>query len=298
MIPPNFFILGAPRAATTFLYRALSEHPHIFMSTVKETGFFSEDGRQSPWFTPVASTGKKIRTWAEYLALFASAGSYPVRGEASTGYLADPHAAEQIQRRLDKSPRFIAILRNPVERAYSHFIYHRMINVEPAKSFEEALKDEPRRQAKNWNIQWRYRETGLYGEHLERYMKLFGPERFLVLLHEDFADPQKVFERTFQFLQVERASIHMDNKVNQSGVSRGTMASWLLQKDNPLKLLARRILPPSARRRLRNRLTDKPPALSPATQEELLAFYRQDMVKTERLIGQSLDPWRQFTPSQ
>lgn len=298
MTRPNFFILGAPRAATTFLYRALSEHPQIFMSAVKETGFFSEDARPSRWFTPVAPTGKKIQTWAEYLGLFSTAGSYPIRGEASTGYLADPHAAEQIQHRLDDPPRFIAILRNPVERAYSHFIYHRMINVEPAKTFEEALKDEPQRQAQNWNIQWRYRETGLYGEHLERYMELFGPKQFLVLLHEDFADPQKVFERTFQFLNVKSVPIHMDNKVNQSGVSRGAIASWLLQKDNPLKLLARRILPPSTRRHLRNRLTDQPPALSLATQEELLAFYRQDMEKTERLIGQSLDPWRQITLSQ
>lgn len=291
MIPPNFFIIGAPRAATTFLYRAVMEHPRIFMSSVKETGFFSFDKRNPELYVPVPRTND-VRSWPEYLGLFASGSTYAIRGEASTGYLADAHAAQQIKSRLGLVPRFIAVLRNPIERAYSHFVYHRMLNVEPATTFEEALADEPRRREQNWNRQWRYQETGLYGQHLENYFNLFKPEQFLILLHEDFLNPQKTFERVFQFLEVGPWSVELEDQVNQSGVSRGSLASWLLQSKNPVKLIARRILPATARRRLRSHLTDKPPEISPNTRNALLAYYREDIEKTQQLIGRNLEHWR------
>ncbi len=292
MTVPNFFILGAPRSATTFLYRAVTQHPQIFMSAVKEPAFFSHDGRDPEWVTPIAAP-KKIATWEEYLHLFDDSESYPIRGEASTGYLADDHAAQRIRARLDETPYLVAILRNPADRAYSHYLYHRMLNVEPAETFERALLDEPNRQQHHWNMQWRYRETGLYGEHLKRYLNMFGPDRLLVLLHEDFADVPAVLGRVFTHLGIEAdVTTNLEGKVNQSGVSKGSLSSWLLQNRNPIKLIGFHLLPRPMRKRLRNWLTDRPPELSQRTRRSLIEYYLGDMEKAERLINRDLSAWR------
>lgn len=291
MTQPNFLILGAPRSATTFLYRAVNEHPQIFMSSFKEPGFFSHDQRSPDWVSPMGMSNH-IRSWDEYLRLFDGSEDYPLRGEASTTYLADGHAAQRIKERLAAPPRMVAILRNPADRAYSHYMYHRMLNTEPAERFEDALADEANRAQKNWNIQWRYREAGLYGSQLARYFDLFGKEQMLILLTEDFRDQTKVLGRVFDFLGLDNSiPITLEGKVNQSGVSKGSMASWILQSRNPLKLIARRILPANMRSRLRNQLTDKPPEMRGQTRRELECFYHDDILRTQDLIGRDLGEW-------
>jgi hypothetical protein len=262
------------------------------MSSVKEPGFFSNDERQPDWITPV-SAPKRIQEWDAYCDLFRESDSFPVRGEASTGYLADAHAAARIKERLSgDEPRFVAVLRNPIDRAYSHYVYHRMLNVEPAPTFEAFLDDEPRRIHDNWNMQWRYRETGLYSRHLDTYQNLFGADHLLVLLHEDFESPEQVFQKVARFLGVdEEWTVPVEGSVNESGVSRGAFASWILQNRNPIKLLARRMLPSRARKSLRGRLTDAPPALASDTRSRLVDFYRDDVAATEALLGRSLAHW-------
>lgn len=293
MPEPNFLILGAPRSATTFLYRAVNEHPKIFMSTVKEPGFFSHDQRAPEWVSPMG-VSNHIRSWDEYVHLFDGSESYSLRGEASTTYLADGHAAERIKARLTEPPRMIAILRNPVDRAYSHYMYHRMLHTEPAECFEDALADEANRSRKNWNILWRYREAGLYGSQIARYYDLFGKDQLLILLTEDFQDQAWVMKRVFDFLGLDNAvPIKLEGKVNQSGVSKGSMASWILKSRNPLKLIARRILPAPMRSHLRDQLTDKPPAMLAKTRRELESFYRDDILRTQKLIGRDLNGWLQ-----
>ncbi|PSR23047.1 MAG: hypothetical protein C7B45_04540 [Sulfobacillus acidophilus] len=291
MSTPNFFILGAPRSATTFLYRAVAQHPQIYMSPVKEPAFFSHDEREPKWITPVAAP-RGIVQWADYLKLFDAGASYPVRGEASTGYLADAYAAQRIQLRLKEPPYMVAVLRHPADRAYSHYVYHRMGTVEPAPTFEEAIKDEDNRRAHHWNMQWRYRETGLYGQHLARYLDLFGSSRLLVLLHEEFDDAPAVFRRVFGFLGIDdQVPINLGGKVNESGVSKSSFAAWILQNRNPVKLLARKILPAAARSKLRHQLTDRPPAMTAQTRADLIAFYREDILRTQALIGRDLSAW-------
>ena len=263
------------------------------MSAFKEPGFFSHDQRTPDWVSPMGASNH-IRSWDEYLHLFDGSESSPIRGEASTTYLADGHAAQRIKERLTEPPRMIAILRNPVDRAYSHYVYHRMLHTEPAGRFEEALADEANRAEKNWNILWRYREAGLYGSQIARYYELFGKDRLLILLTEDFRDQARVLERVFDFLGLDKTvPIKLEGKVNQSGVSKGSMASWILKSRNPLKLIARRLLPARMRSRLRNQLTDKPPDMRVDTRRELESFYRDDILRTQELIGRDLTEWLQ-----
>src|SRR5262245_18943620 len=112
--------MGAPRSGTTSLYEYLSPHPEVFMSPVKEPEFFSS----CP--SPPSALDADLR---RYLALFERAGDAKVRGEASTGYLAHPTAAIHVHRCVPDA-RLIAILRDPADRAHSHFVHSRRMIAE------------------------------------------------------------------------------------------------------------------------------------------------------------------------
>src|SRR3954469_19217742 len=112
---PNLFIVGAAKAGTTSLWTALGELPEVFMSPLKEPHFFSGVTPRREW----ASHFPTVTTEAEYHQLFKGAGDARYLGDASTSYLwAGSRAAEAI-RRHNPEARIIAMLRDPVDRAYS-----------------------------------------------------------------------------------------------------------------------------------------------------------------------------------
>src|SRR3954447_2114624 len=119
---PDFLLIGAPKAGTTALHVALSEHPQIFMSSPKEPKYFlSDDGVR-----PVARGGpgdaqtirKQLWQRADYEALFEAARADALRGESTTLYLGNPAAHRRIHALLPQA-RLVAVLRDPVDRAHS-----------------------------------------------------------------------------------------------------------------------------------------------------------------------------------
>ena len=114
---PDFFIVGAPKAGTTSLYFYLEQHPEIFMSAVKETNYFSYEAtvKQNLYYNE-----RGINDWEEYLKLFSEAGKKKAIGEASVSYLFYPEVAEAIKAKFPEG-KIIIMLRNPVERALSHY---------------------------------------------------------------------------------------------------------------------------------------------------------------------------------
>ena len=107
MTLPNFIIIGAAKAGTTALYEYLGEHPDVFVSPVKETNFFS--------------SGHPIGTQDEYEAQFAGVRGERAIGEASVQYIASKNAAAQMRDQLP-DVKLIAMLRNPADRAFSHYL--------------------------------------------------------------------------------------------------------------------------------------------------------------------------------
>jgi hypothetical protein len=294
-IRPTFLLLGAPRSGTTALYEGLRARPDVFLPAVKEPLFFLRDGRSRSWYSPGGAPrgAEAITTWDQYLGLFADAGRFPVRGDASTLYLYDAHAAGRIAARLPQA-RFIAILRDPVARAYSQYCLHRLRGTEPRTTFEEALAEEPARLRDGWSPFWLYRDVGRYAAQLHRYLSLVGPERLLVLLHEDVRDdPAAASAQIYRFLGIaERGEPSLVTaSVNGSGVPRGGAAARLLRAGSPWVRIGRRLLPSAARRGLRELLTQPPPPLAVRTARELRAFYRDDIAETARLLGRDLSHW-------
>ena len=160
--PPDYIIIGAQKGGTTSLHRYLTRHPDVGVSLRKEIHFFSSSYDQG-------------LDW--YLAHFPEPGEFAVVGEASTSYLSDPEVPERVRRAVP-NVKLIALLRNPVDRAYSQYQMNVRKGVETL-SFEEAIAQEPvrLRNAPNRSSElWRfssYATRGLYAEHLERWLAAF-----------------------------------------------------------------------------------------------------------------------------
>jgi hypothetical protein len=193
---PDFLILGAQKAGTTALYDYLHRQPAISGPAWKEVSFFDRHwARGERWYR----------------------GNFPRRaaarvGEASPGYLFHPDAPRRV-RELLPDARLVAVLRDPVARAYSHYRHEVALGREPL-SFEDALAAEDGRMDGElermaadpayfsyawWN--WTYRARGLYAEQLERWYAVFPREQLLVVLNEELAaDTAGTVARVLDFL--------------------------------------------------------------------------------------------------
>jgi hypothetical protein len=196
---PDFLVLGAQKAGTTALYAYLRRHPEITGPAWKEVSFFD-------------------RHWARGTRWYR--GNFPLRrgaaavGEASPSYLFHPLAPERV-RSVVPEARLVALLRNPVERAYSHYQHELAFGREPLP-FEEALDREEERlegeverllaDAAYFSRAWwdhTYVARGLYAEQLERWLAVFPREQLLVLPTDELArDAGGSYARVLEFLGV------------------------------------------------------------------------------------------------
>ncbi len=206
---PTFLIIGANKAGTTSLYHYLRQHPGVFMSAVKEPMFFTAIGdanlkgsfANATLANPVAATSLE-----EYAQLFEGSGREQARGEASTSYLANPQCAHRILEFLP-SVRLIAVLRNPIERAYSNFMMYWGNGLEQ-RSFDECARDEAA--GRNCDLpqgRW-YLRLGLYGAAIEQFQRVFGREPLLALSYEDLGrDPLDVYRRILRHIGADDAFV-------------------------------------------------------------------------------------------
>jgi hypothetical protein len=184
---PDFLIIGARKCGTTFLYDLLTRHPYVEPAAKKELHYFNilfkEEGLE--WYrrcfpAPRWKDGRRIIT-----------------GEA-TPYLAASHGVPKRVARVLPRARLIALLRNPVDRAYSDYQQARRKGREPL-TFEEAIQAEKTQTLAG--RQYLYRST--YVHHLQRWSNYFGEDQMLVLKSEDFFERmQGALERVLDFLDL------------------------------------------------------------------------------------------------
>jgi len=296
---PNFLIIGAAKAGTTAVYAYLSQHPQVFMSEWKEPSFFALEGNPTPFAGPRDAVGERQRTrdLARYQALFRDVTDQRAIGEASTLYLFTDQAAARIRRYLP-DVKLMAILRNPVERAYSAYRYLRRDEREPLPTFEEALAAEESRLRANWEPIWAYRTGGCYYAQVKRYFDLFPREQIEVYLYEDFERrPLSIMRDTFGFLGVDPTfEPDMSIRYNVSGDVRSRFVHSLFAAPSAAKDVLRPLLPRAVRQRLRGAIMErntKPTQslMAPETRCALAEFYREDIRRLSELLGRDLSEW-------
>lgn len=294
---PNFLLIGAAKCGTTSLYHYLRQHPQVFMSPVKEPRFFALDGHPLDFRGPHDERFRQGITTSldAYRELFEQVSDERAVGEASVLYLLHPAAPEAIARRIP-DVRLIAVLRDPVDRAYSAFLFHQREGFEPLTDFDEALRAEPRRIAAGWYYTWHYRDQGFYHRNLRRYFERFDRSQIRVYLYEDLdRDPEGTLADIFRFLGVDdgfRATLA--TRHNPSGRPRSVRLQRLLTRPHPVKEVAKSLIPEEWGHRLIARLQSpnlvRPP-LSAETRARLIEGYREDIRRLEDLIGRDLSHW-------
>lgn len=296
---PNFILLGAARSGTTSLYTYIGQHPEIFTSSVKEPSFFAFEGSALDYRGPEDDwmKGRVDTRLEDYIAHFASVDQETAIGEASVVYLFSPDAPAQIRRHL-ADVRLIAILRNPVERAYSHFLYNVGQGREPVHDFNKALDLEPKRIADYWEWFWQYQGVGYYGRQLARYYELFDRDRIRVYLYDDLsANPLALLRDLFGFLEVDDTFIPDVTKQHVvSGKRRNRRIQRVVDGNTPVKKLLRAVLPAEWQRRLVNSprvkafMHERPP-MPISARDRLRQAYRDDIRELQNLIKRDLSSW-------
>jgi hypothetical protein len=289
MTMPNFLIIGAMKSGTTALYYYLEQHPEIYMSPVKEPNFFSSQEQDN-----AADTVTDIGT---YQQLFGGAAGKKAIGEASHSYLYDPGAAAEIRRYISEA-RLIAILRNPIDRAYSHFLHMVRSGTEPLDDFAQALQEEVGIHKERTSQD--YIGRGLYYDQLKRYFGIFPREQVKIYLYEDLSDaPISTVQDAFRFLKVDGSFVpDVSLRRNVSGHPKFKTLDGLLRRQSRIKNAAKMYLPARLRWRLSKAFDDlktrnlvEPPPLQSEVRRQLISVYQEDILKLQDLIHRDLSWW-------
>ena len=195
---PDFIIAGAARSGTTWLYCLLEQHPEIYMA---------KPVRPEPKFFLVDEIYQQGIAYYAHTWFSTVGGKAKVVGEKSTNYLENANVAKRIYQHLPQM-KLIFILREPVQRAFSNYLWSRMNGLED-KDFETALSLEAERE-RNLPEKLRYARPhayfsrGLYAQMLRPYFELFSKEQILCLRYEDIIDkPEVLAKQIHLFLDIQ-----------------------------------------------------------------------------------------------
>jgi len=277
---PDFFLVGAPKSATTSMHEYMKQHSDIFVPADKEPHYFSNPEVANTYYDTHFVSGED-----EYLQLFEGRMGEKVAGDFSPSYLFHSSAAKRIHA-FQPNAKIIMILRNPIKRALSHYLMDVRIG-SCDRPFKEYL-----RRTEMTRIHYReYVEVGMYSHQVKIYLEQFGPENVLVLIHDDFvADPQSFMADTFRFLGVdEDVPIDFEVKHNPFELPRSAIIRDIAQSRIIRSLKAR--IPHSLRRTIKRTLYSRHrPEFS--DEELLLAeVFRPDVARLSQILDRDLSFW-------
>ncbi len=300
---PDFLVIGAPKAGSTALHAALEKHPELFLSTPKEPKYFLTGGerpRRIHHRGPGDAHSAQEWIWQldRYERLFEAAPAGVLRGESTPFYLWDKSAHRRIAEAVPHA-KLIAVIRDPVDRAYSNWTHLRSDGLEPQDDFRRACKLEEQRAARGWAPFWRYVGLGRYGEQLAHLYEHFPREQVHVLRYRQLIDePQTTLDDIAGFLGVQQGVVTSIPGSNVSAwAGPGPVNASLryavrggaaLGGFGPPQLwrAAQRPLLAALHRGSRHR-----PSLPVHVRRELVASFADDIALLQRLQGQSFADW-------
>lgn len=291
---PTFLVIGAQKCGTTSLYHYLDAHPDVYMSRLKEPHFFAWEGRDFDLAGPNAADGawQLVSSLEDYEALFAPGANHAARGEASSGYLQAPHAAEAMRRHAPNL-RLVAIFRNPIRRAHSAFLHARRQGIEPLADFEAALNAEPQRRRDDWTGLVHYTSAGMYATALDPYLAQFPASQVRLYLNDDLQrDPVTLMQDLYGFIGVEPTVVPPVETRHNAGRAVRSPALDLFVRRTGLADLIRRAVPGSVARRVYGTLNERTPEPLPDHVAGRLARqFAPEVARLSRMLGRDLSGW-------
>lgn len=269
---PNFLIIGAQRSGSTALATHLRAHPEVFMPDRKELRFFDDNFDRG-------------REW--YQRQFREAADQPAIGEATPNYMYQAEAIDRMAYVVPKA-RLIAILRNPVDRAYSHYWMNRVRGYESLE-FGEAIAAEPRRLASgdpSARIGQSYLDRGRYHQQLLHVSRYFPRESLHVIVLEDlWRAPAETYRRVCRFIGA---------TLDFSPPNLGAPIGHFVELRSRTLFRINKKLPRPLRRvggRMNARKAPYPP-MDPALRADLVESFRDENDALAAWLGRDLSVWR------
>jgi len=289
MNKPDFFIVGTPKAGTTSLYYYLEEHPDIYMSPIKETNYFSysEIKEQGLYYNE-----EHIVSVEDYEAQFAGATHEKAKGEASVSYLFYPSVPSKIKA-YNPQARIIMVLRNPVDRGFSHYLMDNRLGFVKA-SLEDIVNKKVKDRLTGDLFYQQYISLGCYYEQVKRYLDIFGADQVKVLFYEEITnDINAVIKEIYQFLGVdENYTAATDQKYNVFLAPQNTLIKRLYTLKF-FRTMVKKIFGPNFQEKIKNTFfaKEKKPELDPLLKAKMQELFKEDILKTSRLINKNLSHW-------
>lgn len=285
---PNFFIVGAPKAGTTSLYAYLNRHEEVFMpKLIKEPDYFSHEAilKQDLYYKTIHITEEK-----KYLALFNDVKGQKAIGEASVSYLFYSGTARKI---YDFNPgsKIIMLLRDPIERAYSHYLMDYRLGL-IKDSFEDIiLKQKTHRYSDMYYQQ--VVSLGEYAVQIERYLDVFGKGQVKILLYDQLrTDPEGLMCEVCDFLGISaNYKVDLHDKHNAYAAPKNAFVEKIYQM-HQLRSSISRVVPNRVKSGIRNVFfkDSKKPAMSLSAKGFLKIHYEKDIEAVRSITG--TDCWR------
>lgn len=286
----DFYCVGAQKAGTTSLHHFLARHPAVFLPRIKETHFFNN------------GHGEYAKGVDYYLSrYFGDAPPGAMKGEIDPEYMFFPEVPERLHAAFPEA-KLIFVLRDPVSRAYSHYLMSRRRGYE-RMSFEEAIEAEPGR-LRMGDVQTRsdfsYIERGYYFRQIAGFLEYFPRERMLFLFSDELkVRPEAVLEQVYAFLGLPLIPYEpvRDEESNLASAPRSWFIQNLVSGDGLGRKLGGLLLPAAMKGRIwnlvekHNRRPIMPGPLAPETLAYLRSLYAQDLADLAGLVKRDLSDW-------
>lgn len=299
---PNLFIPGAAKSGTTSLHNLLNQHPEICMSSVKEPGYWKNEK-----FKDFKNIEKE-----NYLNLFMKS-KHKIFGESTTAYMYYDTFINNINSNYKVSPKFIFILRNPIDRFNSHFWWIKGLGLEKS-NFQEALSKDQNNEFKAYNYYPKYYfQFGLYAKWLKRFYNCFDRSNIKIITFEDLINNQlKTANSCFEFLGLKKLNTISNHTSNQTALLKNPQLYHFLNKSAIGKYsftkIGKYFLPKKTINWIKLNIKDSLknwkkenvsyPKISKENRSELKALYFKDVSDLKKLTEYNYKEWTDFNSQE
>jgi hypothetical protein len=273
------------------------------MSPVKEPKYFLCDGPPPREGGPGDAHSYREWIWQRdaYERLFDNAAPGMLKGESTPLYLADPSAHTRIHAAVPDA-RLIAVLRDPVDRAYSNWAHLWADGLETESDFMAACALEDERIAAGWAPFWRYKSIGLYAEQLDHLYSLFPRQQVHLVRYKWLVDdPRATLDGICRFLGVEEGVLDHMRAENVGTYVEPSRSNELIRQVFRLGARAGSLVPPQVWRKasipflaLIQRRPRHRPELAQEERAKLVDYFADDSRRLEAITGWDLADWRTY----
>ena len=293
MTLPNFMCLGAAKSGTTTLYDILRQHPDIYIPAFKEPHFFD-----------IPENYKNGIEW--YKRNYFRNANKKIIADFTPSYFFEKEAPKRIFKNLGRDMKFLVVFRNPVDRAYSHYLHSKRDDHE-SENFEKSLELEVSRLNKHENqsdylsyLRHSYVHQGLYAQMINRYLQYFSLDNFLFIHFENelLQERELTIKRILEFLEIDSSVLlRTDIRSNPSSKEKSKSLKKLMNKRGWWRDVIKFMIPSvQLRQIIRNRIQRinitefKAQQLSQEVKSNLLEkYFRKDISDLEKILNKKMN---------